>query len=122
MKRRTITGLPRGEHRLHQFFLPANQIKVRPIAHVIQVPGLARSLFVIANGQNDYVRLLRNFDGFLAIWLRSSTGSLAMTSSTFQRPADGDLAAFAVKDLRALADFGLYAFEHGDVVLLGTPL
>ena len=52
-----------------------------------------------------------------AICRRSSAGSLGITSSCVPRAADGDLAAFAVDHLRAVADPRSDAIEHRDLVL-----
>ena len=56
--------LPCRQHRFDQFFLAADQIKTRSVAHVGQRPGFAGSLFVAADGEHDHVGLFRNFDRF----------------------------------------------------------
>ena len=63
LKRNATTGLPRVGDRFDQLVLPADEVEAGAVAHVLQVPGFARSLLVAADGQDDDVGLLRDFDG-----------------------------------------------------------
>ena len=83
----------------------------------VEVPRFARGLLVAADREHDHVGLLRDLHGFgdlLAVLFRIARRRLR---SCVPRAADGDLAAFAVEDLRAVADLVADALEHRDVVL-----
>src|SRR5689334_4830826 len=109
-------GLAGRKHRLHQLFLASDQIQTRAVAHMFEIPRFARRLFVAANGEHDDIRFLRDlhrFSNLLAIFLRITRNNFI----NIPRSANGDLAAFAVKNLHLFADLGFDTVEHGHVVL-----
>ncbi len=66
--------------------------------------------------QHDHVGFFRDFHGLgdlFAVFLRIAGHHRIDVPGA----ADGDLAALAVQHLHMLADLGLNAFEHGDVVV-----
>ena len=86
-----------------EFVLAADQIQGRAIAHVIQVPGLARRLFVVANRQHDHVGLPGNLDRLFdlaAVFVRVAGDHFI----DMPRAAYSNLAAFAVKHLAAITN------------------
>ena len=105
-----------GQHGVDQFLLPADQVEAGAVAQVLGRPGLARRLFVAADGEHDHIGAPGDLDGLgdlFAIFLRIARRDFVLCPGA----ADRDLAAFAVEHLRALADAGVDAVEHGDVVL-----
>ena len=116
LKTKRHDRLAQRDHRLHQLFLPADQVQAGAVAHVVERPGLARGLLVAADGQHDDVGIPGDFDrlGDLPAILFRIAGHHRID---IPASADGDLAALAVEHLDMLADFGLDAVEHRDVVL-----
>ncbi len=115
LNRKHHDRLSERHHRLHQFFLPPDQVQAGAVAHVVQSPGFARCLLVAADGQHDHVRSFGHFHGFRdlpSVFLRIAGHDFVLVPVA----ANGDLAAFAVKHFGAAADLGLDALEHGNVV------
>ncbi len=103
-----------GEHGGDEFTLPADQIEIGAVAHVLERPRFARGLFVATDGEHDDVGLLRDFDGFgnlSAVFGRIAGNDFVL----LPRAADGDFATFGVEHFDVLADLLTDAFEHGDV-------
>src|SRR5215831_16416120 len=108
-------GLSGGDHRPYQLFLAADQIEAGAIAHMLQIPGFARSLLVITDGQDNEIRLfsdLHCFRNLPAIFFRIARHNLI----DVPRAANRNLAAFAVEHLDARAGFGPDALEHSDLL------
>ena len=54
----------RSSDGFNELILTADEIEAGAVAHVLQVPCLAGGLLVAADGEDDDVGLLGDFDGF----------------------------------------------------------
>jgi hypothetical protein len=112
--------LAQRHHGFDKLFLPPDQVEAGAIAHVVQSPRFARSLLVAANRQHDHVSAFGDLHGFRDLFA-VVLGIAGYNFVLVPVAANGDLAAFAVKDFGAVADLGLDAVET-ETSCLGTPL